>query len=69
VVLTVDSVVGVRGLESHEMMSAEQLLPFAEYIQGVAKIEDNIVLINDLEQFLSIDEERMLDVALSTKTE
>jgi len=69
VVLTVDSVVGVREPKSHEMMSAEQVFPFAEYIQGVARIEDNIILINDLDQFLSIDEERMLDLALSTKTE
>ena len=65
VALAVDSVVGVREVADWEMVEAGQSLPFAEYIQGVAKIEDNIVLIYDLDQFLSLDEERLLDAALS----
>jgi purine-binding chemotaxis protein CheW len=52
-------------------VSAEESLPFAEYLQGVAKTEDGLVLIYDLDQFLSLDEERTLDKALAgdmTKT-
>jgi purine-binding chemotaxis protein CheW len=65
VALLVDSVIGVRTLADSEVVSAEQALPFAEYLQGVAKVEDGIVLIYDLEQFLSLDEQRILDAALS----
>jgi len=46
-------------------VSAEQALPFAAYIQGVAKVEGDLVLIYDLDQFLSLDEEQVLDAALS----
>jgi len=69
VALMVDSVVGMRALSNQEVVDAEQSLPFAGYIQGAAKVEDNIVLIYDLDKFLSLDEERMLDTALSVSTE
>ena len=65
VALAADSVIGVRTLADREVVSAEQALPFAEYLQGVAKMEDGIVLIYDLDQFLSLDEEQVLDTALS----
>ena len=65
VALVVDSVVGIREVADWEMVDARQSLPFAEYLQGVAKIEDNIILIYDLDQFLSLDEERLLDAAMS----
>ena len=64
VALVADSVAGVRELTEREMVSAEQALPFAAYIQGVAKLEDNLALIYDLDRFLSLDEERSLDAAL-----
>lgn len=69
VALAVDSVVGMRELANCDVVDAEQSLPFAEYIQGAAKVADNIVLIYDLDKFLSLDEERMLDAALSGSTE
>ena len=65
VALLVDSVVGVHTLAENEFAGSEQALPFAEYLHGVAKTEEGIVLIYDLEQFLSLDEERTLDAALS----
>ena len=65
VALVVDSVVGVHELTEREMVSAKQALPFAQYLKGVAKVEDNLVLIHDLDQFLSLDEERVLDTALA----
>jgi len=65
VVLAADAVDGVRKLADHEMVRAEQALPFASYLQGVAKMEDGLALIYDLDRFLSLDEERRLDAALS----
>jgi purine-binding chemotaxis protein CheW len=65
VALVVDSVAGVRELADRQMVSVERSLPFAEYLKGVAKLEDNLVLIHDLDQFLSLDEEKALDAALA----
>jgi purine-binding chemotaxis protein CheW len=65
VALVVDSVVGVHKLAEREMVSAKEALPFAQYLKGVAKVENNLVLIHDLDQFLSLDEERVLDTALA----
>ena len=69
VVLVVDSVEGVYELEHHRIIAAKEAFPFTDYISGAAKIETNIVLINDLEKFLSLDEEKILSQALSGVTE
>jgi len=65
VVLVVDSVAGVHELTRTEMVSAKEALPFAHYLKGVAKLENNLVLIHDLNQFLTLDEENALDATLS----
>jgi purine-binding chemotaxis protein CheW len=65
VALVVDSVSGVRELADGQMVNVEQSLPFAKYLKGVAKLEDNLVLIHDLDQFLSLDEKKALDAALA----
>ncbi len=65
VALVVDAVEGFRELTDQEMVSVEQNLPFAEYLKGVAKMEGNIIMIYDLDQFLSLEEEQMLSKALS----
>jgi purine-binding chemotaxis protein CheW len=67
VALVVNSVAGIRQLADREMVTAEQVLPCAAYIRGVAKLEDNLVLICDLDQFLSFDEEQMLNAALARR--
>lgn len=35
-----------------------------EYVEGVAKLEDGMVLIHDIEKFLSLEEEIKLDKAI-----
>ena len=65
VALIADSVAGVRELAEGELVEARNVLPSTEYLRGVAKTEDGLVLIYDLERFLSIDEETALDSALS----
>jgi purine-binding chemotaxis protein CheW len=44
---------------------ARASLPAAEYVTGVAKLEDGLVLIHDLETFLSRAEDEALDDALA----
>jgi purine-binding chemotaxis protein CheW len=65
VALIVDCVVGISEVPEEKVVSAESALPFAKGLQGVAKLEDGLVLIYDLDRFLSLDEERLLDAALT----
>ena len=65
VALVADSVDGVRRLEGRELVIAKEKLPFAEYIEGVVKLEQGLFIICDLDRFLSLDEEKLLDKALS----
>jgi purine-binding chemotaxis protein CheW len=62
--LIADAVAGVHEPADREAVSTEQTFPFAEYLRGIAWLEDDMVLIHDLEQFLSLDEEQILDAAL-----
>ncbi|MEX2117315.1 MAG: chemotaxis protein CheW [Bacteroidota bacterium] len=65
VALAVDSVNGVYNLDQYQTSDGGESFPFTEYLSGIATIEHGIVLITDLEKFLSLDEERILDVALT----
>jgi len=64
VALIADSVVGIHYLKSDQIADTEQELPYVEYISGVAKTEDNLILITDLEKFLSLDDEKKLNKAM-----
>jgi purine-binding chemotaxis protein CheW len=67
VAILVDTVTGIRHLTPTQQAEAKKTLPFAKYIKGVAKIDDELILIYDLEQFLNLDEEKELEKALKTK--
>jgi purine-binding chemotaxis protein CheW len=62
--ILVDSVGGIRNLKPGQLEEAGKSLPLAEQIKGVADVDDGIVLIYDLDRFLSYDQERQLDMAL-----
>ncbi len=64
VALLVDSVAGVYELSSDQVVKTESSLPFADYLSGVSVLENDIILINDLEKFLSFNEQNELDAAL-----
>lgn len=64
VALMVDDVRGVIESRGQEMVKAEKILPGMEYIEGVVKLEDDIVFIHDLDKFLSLEEEKKLDDAI-----
>ncbi len=67
VVILVDTVTGIRDLAPGQQEQAKETLPFAEHLRGVAKIDDELILIYDLDRFLSLDEEKELEQALKTK--
>ncbi len=64
VALVVDTVDGVIEHSGQEMIPPEKILPTTEYIEGVIKLEDGLVLIHDLDTFLSLEEDKELDTAL-----
>jgi purine-binding chemotaxis protein CheW len=65
VALLVDRVEGLIERAEREIVQAPDVLPGLEYIRGVAKLADGLVLIHDLDTFLSLDEEQRLDEALA----
>lgn len=64
VAMMVDSVSDIIERSEPEVIAAEKIFPGLEYIEGAVKLEDGIVLIHDLDRFLSLDEEEALDDAL-----
>ena len=67
VALVVDGVDGVIELSNQEVIPPEEILHGTEYIEGVIKFEDGLILIHDLDKFLSLEEGKELDVALKKK--
>lgn len=67
VALVVDSTEGVIEYPKQGAIPPEEILPGTEYIDGVIKLEDGLVLIHNLDSFLSLDEEKKLDNALEEK--
>jgi purine-binding chemotaxis protein CheW len=65
VVIGVDSVSGVVEQRPQDITEAERIVPGLEYVQGVAKLQDDMLLIHDLDRFLSLDEEKQLEDALT----
>lgn len=66
VVLVADAVSGVIERSDKEATTAEKILPGLEYVEGIVKLEDGLILIHDLGKFLSLEEEETLDSALKT---
>ena len=66
VALLVDSVSSVFEVAEDEIALANKIHSEMEYVHGVVKLPDGLVLIHDLEQFLSDEEERILDEALQS---
>jgi purine-binding chemotaxis protein CheW len=67
VAILVDTVTGIMDLAPGQLSVAKETLPFSEHIRGVAKVDNGLILIFDLDRFLSLDEEKELDQALKTK--
>jgi len=69
VAVVADSVSEIKLLPQDAMDSSKQAFPCMEYLHGIAAMDDGLVLINDLDRFLSLEEESALDTALEGKGE
>lgn len=59
-----DAVSGVIECPNTDITAADEIVPGLEYLAGVVKLNDGLIFIHDLEQFLSMDEEQSLDAAI-----
>lgn len=66
VALVVDAVQGVLDYPGQAVVAAQQMLPGLPHLEGVVKLADGLVLIQDLDRFLSLDEETALDCAMES---
>jgi purine-binding chemotaxis protein CheW len=64
VVLTIDAAVGVIDHPDAAMVDAERITPDLAHIRGVLPLDDGLVLIHDLGQFLSPAENLQLNDAM-----
>lgn len=66
VALVADSVTGVIDCSEQDIVRPEAILPAVAYIDGVVKLKDGLILIQDIDKFLSLEEEESLVQALAT---
>ncbi|MEX0804170.1 MAG: chemotaxis protein CheW [Candidatus Binatia bacterium] len=67
VALVVDGVRGVFERAVAEVIGSDKILPDLKQIEGVIRLDDGMVLIHDLDRFLSLDEERAVAQAISNR--
>lgn len=65
VALIVDAAVGIIGPGEAKVVAAGEILPGFEAIEGVMKLDGDIVFIHDLDRFLSLEGERELAAAMA----
>jgi len=66
VALVADAVHDVIAGLAQGLIETENILPGVEYVEGVVKLGDGMILIHDLDKFLSLEEESSLNQALKT---
>jgi purine-binding chemotaxis protein CheW len=64
--LVADAVTEVIECPEQSLALTDHILPGVKYLEGILKFKDGLVLIHDLDKFLSLEEEKALDIALDT---
>ena len=67
VVLLIEAALGVFEHAATGVTAAVNIARDLEHIRGIIQLDDGLVLIHDLEHFLSPDEARVLDEAMSQR--
>lgn len=62
--LLADAVQGVLECPAGDIVTPADILPDLQYMKGIAKLDDGLILIHDLDGFLALDEEISLEQAL-----
>jgi purine-binding chemotaxis protein CheW len=69
VALPVDEVNGVAEVPGEDVVPPDAVIPGIGHVSGIAALADGLLLIHDLDTFLSIEEERQLAAALAKEHE
>ena len=64
VALVVDAVDGIVDYAPQDIVMPETIVPKLEYIAGVLRLDDGMILVHDLDSFLSLDELESLNKAM-----
>lgn len=64
VALVADTVSGVTACAEPDWIDAARILPRLDHVAGVVRRDDGLLLVHDLDRFLSLDEEAGLEAAL-----
>ena len=67
--LWVDAVDGIIAPAAEAVVRAEEILPGMGYIEGVVRLPDGMILIHNLDRFLSMEEDRILEQAMEAEEE
>ncbi len=62
--LIVDSVSHIISKSEEEIIDAAKILPEIKYVEGILKLKDGMILIHNLDEFLSLEEEKELENSL-----
>lgn len=62
--LVVDAVIGLLSVGTEQVVRVAEILPAVDDIEGVATLNDGLLLIHDLAKCLSLDEAHTLDEAM-----
>ncbi|WP_284735590.1 chemotaxis protein CheW [Dongia deserti] len=65
VAVAADTVSGVLDCPDKDIIATGAVVPDSGYIEGVVRLRDGLILIHDLETFLSLDEEEALSRAIA----
>lgn len=64
VALVVNTVNDVLALPPEKLVAPETILPQLEHVEGVVKLDDGMIFIQDLDAFLSLEEGQALEAAI-----
>ncbi len=64
IALLVSSVTGVVERSGDEIITATEIVPGAQYVEGMGKLDDGLLFIHDLDRFLSQNEAVEIDTLL-----
>ncbi len=67
VALPVDEVSGVAEVAVESVVAPDTVLPGIGHVSGIAALADGLLLIHDLDTFLSLEEERQLTAAVRSE--
>ena len=65
VAMWVDAVTELITCDAQDFVDGEAVVPGLEYVRGIVRRMDGLILVHDLDTFLSLEEQQSLDEALN----